>query len=609
MRLGLALLLCLSVIKAPLAHDLQLVHQGRSQWIIVTAEHPAALEQAAAERLQNFMQQISGAKLPIKTETAAHHVGKRILVGNTLAAEQAHLFYPELGQDGFTIQFARKDLLVFGGSPQATDYAVTSLLEHFGCRMWAPDALYIPKNKNISLDSDFSLSEVPPTPWRSVHYAVAADAAYRRWHKLDWVAAEINQTRSPYWVHSVLSLVPPATYFEQHPAYFALVDGERRPSQLCLANPEVLQITKQRIHALLEEHPSIQSISVSQADNQEYCQCEQEQAQMAAEGSPMGPMLAFVNAVAREFPELTISTLAYQYTRKPPLHLRPEPNVSIMLCTLEEDRSQPIADNPNSTFAADFSRWSELCDKIFLWDYEVQFTNLLAPFPNFWVLQPNVQWFVSHPLHSLFLQGNGVHTEFSELRCYLLAKLAWNPNLDFEATMDEFLLGFYGLAAPDLRAYLDLMQQELQASGQPLRIFGAPAEARETWLRPAVLEQAEKLFAHAKIAVKGNPVWEQRLRFAHAPVLFARLECARARGALADGIWQPLENGKWEIVPGLEQTLDDFLTLATEAEQKVLREWGRSLEQYRAEWARLFDPSMPDHRAFRCAIVSTPSPV
>ena len=64
------------------------------------------------------------------------------------------------------------------------------------------------------------------------------------------------------------------------------------------------------------------------------------------EGSPAGPLLHLVNyvaaAVAKEYPNVAIDTLAYQYTRKPPLHVKPLPNVIVRLCSIECDFSQPL---------------------------------------------------------------------------------------------------------------------------------------------------------------------------------------------------------------------------------------------------------------------------
>ena len=99
--------------------------------------------------------------------------------------------------------------------------------------------------------------------------------------------------------------------------------------------------------------------SVSQNDNFSYCQCPECLKVIEEEGSPAGPIIRFVNRVAALFPDKTISTLAYQYSRPAPRRTRPAPNVEVMLCTIELDRSRPIAEAPSSaSFVRDIGDWS-----------------------------------------------------------------------------------------------------------------------------------------------------------------------------------------------------------------------------------------------------------
>ena len=158
----------------------------------------------------------------------------------------------------------------------------------------------------------------------------------------------------------------------------------------------------------------------------------------------MGSILELVNRVAAEFPDKTISTLAYQYSRPAPAHLKPADNVNIVLCTIELNRSRPIAtDAGAASFRKDMEDWARITDNILIWDYVIQFSNLVSPFPNLRVLQPNLRYFVDNHAVAMFQQGNReVGGEFSELRAYVIAKLLWNPDADAEALVDDFISEF-----------------------------------------------------------------------------------------------------------------------------------------------------------------------
>ncbi len=108
------------------------------------------------------------------------------------------------------------------------------------------------------------------------------------------------------------------------------------------------------------------------------------------------------------FPDKIISTLAYQYTRSAPKKVKPLPNVNIMLCSIECNRSMPIAKDPSSaSFVKDIKDWTKLTGNILIWDYVVQFRNYISPFPNLRVLQPNLAFFADNGCRLMFQQGSG----------------------------------------------------------------------------------------------------------------------------------------------------------------------------------------------------------
>ena len=326
------------------------------------------------------------------------------------------------------------------------------------------------------------------------------EPSYAAWHKLN--------TRDDWglFVHTFRTLVPPEKYFDEHPEYFSLLKGNRTPDcQLCLTNPDVFRIVVEELRARMRENPEARFWSVSQNDTYCPCECAACAAIDSAEGSPAGSILSFVNRVADEFPDKIISTLAYQYSRAAPKHIKPRPNVNIMLCSIECNRSRPIADDPASaSFVKDVEDWSALTHNILLWDYVIQFRNLVSPFPNLRVLQPNIRFFVENGITSVFEQGlSELHGEFAELRAYLIAKLLWNPYADADSLMDDFLRGYYGGAAPQIRRYIDTMHDALAASGEELSIYGYPWPSRNGYLSPVMMHAYDSLFDRGRTRREG----------------------------------------------------------------------------------------------------------
>ena len=183
-----------------------------------------------------------------------------------------------------------------------------------GVEFLAPDAEFIPTfKKGIPLPSNLAYTYSPPIDVRTVHselFYSNPEFANKRRVSSKGFPGYAEGAR----VHTFHRFVPAADYYKSHPEYFALRNGKRITTQLCLTNEAVLEIVKSRVGDLIKSDPNAKVISVSQDDNTQYCQCDQCEAIHTREESPAGSMINFVNEVASAFPDIRISTLAYQYT-------------------------------------------------------------------------------------------------------------------------------------------------------------------------------------------------------------------------------------------------------------------------------------------------------
>jgi len=516
---------------------LTLARGETTPYTIVLPAEPDALEELAATELRDTVRQMCGAEMPITREGDSPARSHRVLIGNVGELDRLlpDLESASLGDQGFALRTRGRCLVVVGGSPLATLYGVYTLLEeHLGCVWCSSSVTYVPRVRTVQVPP---LNEIcrPAFRWREVYYHDAMDPTLTRRLRLNGNASETgggrvtNERHAGWnlWVHTFYALVPPDRYANDHPEYFSLVGGQRRADlQLCLTNPDVLRITIESLRRRMADDPETLYWSVSQNDTGGPCECPQCEAIDEREGTHMGSLLEFVNQIARAFPEKQISTLAYQYTRKPPKTLRPEPNVAIMLCSIECNRSLPIADDPSSaSFRDDIVRWSELSDNLQVWDYVVQFSNLVSPFPNLHVLQPDMRFFRNHHVTAMFSQGNRECCgELAELRTYLLAHLQWDPDRDTAALTERFLRAYYGAAAEPIGQYISEMHDALRASGAGLGIFGSPKEHAGGYLSPERLDRYHRLFDEAERLAASNTELIGRVRAAHMPLQYAMLE-------------------------------------------------------------------------------------
>lgn len=514
------------------AQAIRIADDGRPTATIVVGSEAAPAERHAAEELARHLQQVVGAEFSVRPTGADQTAtGSRLLVGPEAAKLADAGFRPDgLGEEGLIIRTTGNDLILAGAKPRGTLYAVYVFLEdHVGVRWWSPSVTHVPSRANLAFEK-LDVRYVPPLEYREPFWFSAFDPDWAARNRCNGSRPALDEKRGGKhviegFVHTFFPLIPPESYFADHPEWFSEIDGKRKHegAQLCLTNEEMRAELVKNLKARLARNPAATMASVSQNDWHGNCQCPRCAAIDAEEGSPAGSMLRFVNAVAEEiekdYPHVAISTLAYQYTRKPPLKVRPRHNVVVWLCSIECSFSKPLTDPRNEAFRKDIEGWSKISDRLYVWDYTTNFRHYVLPHPNLNVLGPNVKFFAKHNVVGLFEQG-AYHTwgaEMMELRAWVLAKLLWNPSLDASKLIDEFLDGYYGPAAPHVRDYLKVMHDAVQASGDPLGCFSG-SDAK--FLSIDTLCHGLRHLRQAEQAVGRDGDLRQRVLVAQLPVLY-----------------------------------------------------------------------------------------
>lgn len=553
-----------------------------SDFSIVNAGPSSAFTRQAASELKKYLDLCSAGNIPVTTTLASTPGNEFIIMEPGLIKnELLNTVTQTLKTGGFSILRSGKQIYIIG-SKDAVLYGVYEFLERFmNCRQYAPGVIVTPAHSRFTMKQNYKLVSNPAFIFRyNYSFDAMHDKNYRNWLHLT------DEHEWGLFVHTYSSLVPPELYFKQHPDYFALYKGSRTGSQLNPSSLGVEGIIGHKLDSLIRDAPFFKYWSVSQNDGDVYCQCEDCQKINSAEGSPQAANLLLVNKLAVKFPDRIISTLAYRFSQKPPLTIRPASNVNIMLCDIDCDRSMPIGlAGSASGFKTDLDRWASISNNIMIWDYTTQFTHYIAPFPNLFTLQPNLKYFKDKGIKMVMEQGNSdCPGEFSELRSYLLSKLMWNPDLNFNALLNDFLKGYYGKAAPYIYKYIIDLHQGLKVSGLKLGIYDNPVIAAGSYLSPEKLETYQHLFDQAEAAVKSDPSVLKRVMECRLPVEYAFLTNASHRNTLSNGVFTRNASGKFKINDGLRERVDLFVKRCNAAGIRKLRENGESPDQYLKFW-------------------------
>ena len=497
------------------AWALTIVTDGTSDYSIVIADDPIPAEHTAAEELALHIEQMSGARLTIVSETvfSGDH---GIFLGHTRRFKNlgVQLDWEELGTEGYLLRTANEHLIIAGGRPRGTLYGVYDLLqEQWGCRWFTFDTSRIPRTTKLTLP-DLDITKRPAFELRMLQFGGYGEwfwdhfdqtfAARLRWnfghHSEDDPTYGGEFKILPNVGHNYIIFLDPARYAQKHPEYYALHEGRRLnyvlPSndvELCLSNPETAAALIREATELLRASSNVDVLFIGQSDTGKYCQCGdcdvarrtyggwdavrgvRIMANLPDDtwndyGGFAGLQIEFINKVARaledEVPDVAVGTWAYYYNRRPPRGVKAHKNVMVMYapwnsayqddprCYCHSIDSGPINDD-FSNYGAELGAWTRIADKVYVFDYWL----------GIWIGQPvniptirrTIRFYRKLGVEGVWLDGlHGVPAGFEWLTLWLWAQLAWNPDFDADRGINEFCEAYYGAAAPYIQKYIDL---------------------------------------------------------------------------------------------------------------------------------------------------------
>ena len=477
---------------------------------IVLADTNDARLVAAGDTLAKYMKQITGKDFTL----AENGTGLKFTLG----------YSADIPDNGYVIETKENEVSILGSGTRGVIHGVYAFLEKYCDCNWYTSTLYsIPENKKPVIPAGEKTEYKPffeytDTDWKSprdVEYSLANSLNGNIYRSIpeelggtvDYISGFAHTLGSQFCSRD--------TYFESNPEYFALNFGVRQSEQLCLTNEDVYNLVLSEVMALLKEkhnpESSLQIISITQGDSGadgKMCQCAKCKAIDDENGSHSGTMITFVNRIARAVKEagyknVAIDTFAYRYTRKAPSKVVPEDNVIVRLCTIECCFAHPLDDescSENVALMADLREWSKICKRIYIWDYATNYAHTLGIFPDFGVLQKNVQIFYENNVAGVYGEGNyymeQCDGEFGELRAYLLSKLMQNPYIDYDAYMNKFLEAYYGKGWQNIRQFIDMTIEKAVPQDDHLKIYDPMEETLD--FSKDDINKANELWENAK---------------------------------------------------------------------------------------------------------------
>jgi len=534
-RLALVITAALGAPSIPAAAA-TLARSGQATVRIVLATDAIPAERTAARELASYLERVTSAPFSVVTEARFSGGVPAIWVGPTERARRSGIDAAALGPEQWRMVAEGDDLLLVGGRPRGTLYAVYRFLEdHVGVRWWTPYDESVPVRPDLEVEVDsggrptFAYRDVLGVRGSPVFHA--RNRANGHFSFLTAGHGGREAYGPPDMVHTFFQYLPPEAYFEDHPEFYAERHGERKGerSQLCLTSEALLEVVADKLRAYIEEGEAEAAsagerpprlFDFSQNDRPRPCTCEVCREVDEREGSHAGSLVHFINrladSVAASHPGVMIDTLAYDYTLRPPRDLRLRENVVVRFADLQyRDFSRPVRARANREVRRALEGWSRRSDHLRIWAYTVTFGRRAhhLPLPNLPVIAEDFRFYRDRGVEGLFVQHEyPVFADLHDLKAWVIFKLAEDPSRDLANLVREFTDGFYGPAGGTVRAYLKALESAARRKRSPIRYPTSSEQYR--YLTPAFLRHAQALFDRAEREVAHDPRLRRRVRHA-----------------------------------------------------------------------------------------------
>lgn len=549
---------------APVGDKVRLASMEEYAIVLPEARNPQSVR--GAIRLAEAIGNICGIVPPVTNE-AAFCGGPAFYVGQTAASDVKGLKGPD-SLEGYRIAVYGVDVFLLGNKRGPAQAVLALLEEDWGVRWFAASA---PVHYPQCAPNDFTVTPreyVPPFMFRSlINPAVmnGAWAAFNRYQPSDYFTKTAfadggSLANEHYFCHTYCAMIPAKRFFSPHPEYFPLRKGKRYPStsahgQLCYTCPALEDELVRQYETAMEKRPESILYACAANDNLDLgCECPGCAALIAAEGY-CGIQLDLANRVAARLaeknPDVFVKTTAYVETQDPPPTIRPGMNVIVEYCPIREragtDMYRPW--RSHRKIRGQFDAWRKATENLCVWDYALDWD--MTPMPNFETALDNLRFWRDCGVKGVLIQETETgRVNLQELRAWLFAKLMWNPTLDLERLVSEFMSGHYGKAGekmmeywrcqmsiyrgfkrtdrPGSRASLRFDKEAISAMRSALRSAWAATEGDET-LRARI---AQEICAFLALPLAGCPKGEAdwyRRNLELAKKLSSRYEIAFSR--------------------------------------------------------------------------------
>ncbi|NCO35739.1 MAG: hypothetical protein AUJ92_05880 [Armatimonadetes bacterium CG2_30_59_28] len=544
-----------------------LVRDGKATSCIVLMDDAGPVEKHAASELSAYLEKITGARVETVSSPAAGkysiYIGtietKAILLDTQMRASAA-----KVGEEGYMLAADAGGLRIVGRKPIGVLYGIYGLLRRYANVRWffpGAEGEYCPKKATFAVPAGVSMVN-PSFSTRTLNL-VCANINSNMTDTWDWMVRNGMEITTPKQSRQRLhpeerekrgdenvggghafSYLISDNLFDEHPEYFALMDGKRmkqegQARQPCTSNPTVVEIMTQKLLEWSEIPPRGGTFLIGNNDSPGWCQCEN----CTRLDPPAEKEKSFVSTrywtLLNEMAEkalaqnsdLKLEGWAYQNFQEPPVGIVPDKRFAVWACLHQRCYRHRMNDEncpSNRRFREDILlKWVKLNPT-----YTYEYTDCLPGgdviyLPLEHVFADDLKYY-----HKIGVRGSLTETAppdgvfgptWNNRRTremwlatwqfvYMMAYFLWDVDADYNTVYEDMGSKFYGVAWPAMKQYRGKLTKAYEETPGEM-IYGTPNIALGKCPdRPGLDADLLKLLDDAEKAAGGNDALLKKIR-------------------------------------------------------------------------------------------------
>ena len=474
---------------------------------------------------------------------------------------------------------------IVGNSPGAALRGTYAFLHRFvGVRhLWlGEEGTFYPRLKRLEIPPDVDWRYTPKIRWRG--YNLAGEW-YRASDFLVWMSRNgMNAFCGPAANRRkelgfrtmggghILSIYD-GKLFEEHPDWFAVVNGKRNKANLCFSNFDSVETVASQIAGLYGVGTGeMLYLNMYAADVGEKCECPR------CKSHPFSVNVfryhQRVSQVLRgQFPDQPISALAYSGYVQPP-SFKMEIIDQVQIATHNKCNHHAVSDPKcpwNRKLIELYDAWKQYDERFYEgklpigeygYDFEVYVSRGNTRFvPNFSLLEDSVRTSVRYGHHLILPEAplspkNGEPEEVNSVQNRLpmayFAQVLWDDTLTAEAFIDDTARTVWGPGGTAMAKYFKLLDKAWRSAGRCVLMLKNPLDDAGCFLTKdvdakaqALLDEAERLVTGADSrAEEAYPTFDRTRALDALAFERGQLDLWRGQARIVRGEAEPLAGGR-----------------------------------------------------------------